>query len=73
MIFSCLFRKEHGFAWAKYLALIELKLVVATVIKQYGIALGDNVKLGDMDLKDNFLAGNVISFSQRFNDRYSND
>jgi cytochrome P450 len=40
----------------KNLALVELKLVVAIVVKQYGIALGDTMKPGDMDMKDHFLA-----------------
>jgi hypothetical protein len=40
----------------KNLALMELKLIVATVVKQYRIALGDIMKLGDMDMKDHFLA-----------------
>jgi len=34
----------------------ELKLVVATVIKQYRIALGDTMKPSDMVMKDHFLA-----------------
>jgi cytochrome P450 len=50
------FSKGTRACLGKNLAMMELKLVVATVVKQYKIALGDTMKPGDMDLKDHFLA-----------------
>jgi cytochrome P450 len=50
------FSKGTRACLGKNLALMELKLVVAAVVKQYRIVLGDTMKRGDMDLKDHFLA-----------------
>ncbi|TKA76250.1 hypothetical protein B0A49_03101 [Cryomyces minteri] len=40
----------------KNLALMELKLVTASVIKWYSVAVASSMGPGDMDLKDHFLA-----------------
>jgi cytochrome P450 len=50
------FSKGTRACLGKNLALVELKLVVATVIKQYRISLGDITKPGDMDMMGHFLA-----------------
>ncbi|KAK5017362.1 hypothetical protein LTR16_001803 [Cryomyces antarcticus] len=40
----------------KNLALMELKLVTASVVKRYSVAVASSMEPGDMDLKDHFLA-----------------
>jgi len=40
----------------KNLAMMELKVVVAAVIKQFRIQVADSMKPGDMDMRDHFLA-----------------
>ncbi|KAH8688652.1 pisatin demethylase [Talaromyces proteolyticus] len=49
------FSKGTRACLGKNLAMMELKLVVAAVIKQYQIKVADSMKPGDMNMKDHFL------------------
>ncbi|KAH8804408.1 cytochrome P450 [Xylogone sp. PMI_703] len=49
------FSKGTRACLGKNLAMMELKLVVAAVVKQFKIEVADSMKPGDMDMKDHFL------------------
>lgn len=49
------FSKGTRACLGKNLAMMELKLVVTAVIKQYTVKVTHSMKLGDMDMKDHFL------------------